>query len=139
MMFFFTVFKGMFDFWDTLFISWFKIKFLNSFFPTLTKLKLALFLHWFLMATTHGWFLYFEIVFMVESLILSKKSSLFEYLLLMSRFCTMFEKKNHLESLRFLDPFLQVPQLLELCSHLQFYQRFYCLQKEFIIKDRFFI
>ena len=55
------------------------------------------------MATILRWFLYFRIAFIAESLTLSKKVSLLEYLV-MSRFCTLFEKKNHLESLQSQDP-----------------------------------
>ena len=67
-------------------------KYWTSFLLTLVKLKLDLLLPWFAIATILGWFLYFRIAIIVESLKISKKGLLFEYLVRWN--CgTMFAKK----------------------------------------------
>ena len=71
------------ELWDTLLTPWFKIKCSTSLLPTSVNLKLSLFLHWFLMVTIFGWFLYFRVAFIIEYMTLSKK--------------------DHLECLQFLD------------------------------------
>ena len=73
---------------------------------------------------------------------LTKKNSLFGYLV-MSIFFAMFEKKNHLESLQFLnrfDKFIILSQINFVITH-NFIRKewFYCLPKKFIIDARFLI
>ena len=95
----------------------------NFFFVGFSNTRLAVFMHFFLMTAILGWFLYFRITFKDESLILSIKSLLFEYLV--SRFCSMYEK-NYLctSQIRF-DNFTIFSQMKFALTH----KMFYCLPK----------
>ena len=91
LMFSMTIYRRIRELWGPLSKSSFRIKFSIYFLSTSVRLKLLLFLYWFLTATIIEWFLYFRIAFKVESLTAPKKGSLFEYLV---KILFYVEKKN---------------------------------------------
>ena len=73
------------------------IQMFNFFFVNFSKNKTSPILLWVLMTIILGWFLYLKIACIVESLILSKRGLLFEYLV-MSRFCTVWKKSHRISA-----------------------------------------